>query len=260
MALPCCITVSIGGPDSLVFASTRPGPSVADQRRACTISSSRGEPRTRRSSTLSDSARKLSTLRAYSARRVGRPPVAGRFGGADDLDAVAARRPCPAPSLRRCRPARPRGRRSPRRASSPRPSSALMQLRRRPPGNQRRRDHDVHLPCTRSCDDARLPRHPLRRHRPRVAADAFGDLPLLVVGVRHVDPLRRRATRPGPSPTAARRRPRSPRPGAWPSRSPADPATPTPMTSTRAAFTVPAAVISIGMNLPYSLAASITAL
>jgi len=30
--------------------------------------------------------------------------------------------------------------------------------------------------------------------------------------------------------------------------------------STRAAFTVPAAVISIGMNLPYSLAAMMTAL
>ena len=36
------------------------------------------------------------------------------------------------------------------------------------------------------------------------------------------------------------------------------PATPTPRISTRAALTVPAAVISIGMNLPYSLAARIT--
>jgi hypothetical protein len=38
------------------------------------------------------------------------------------------------------------------------------------------------------------------------------------------------------------------------------PATPAPITSTRAAFTVPAAVISIGMKRPYSFAASITAL
>ena len=38
------------------------------------------------------------------------------------------------------------------------------------------------------------------------------------------------------------------------------PATPAPRISTRAALTVPAAVISIGMKRPYSLAATITAL
>ena len=38
------------------------------------------------------------------------------------------------------------------------------------------------------------------------------------------------------------------------------PATPTPITNTRAALTVPAAVISMGMKRPYSTAASITAL
>ena len=38
------------------------------------------------------------------------------------------------------------------------------------------------------------------------------------------------------------------------------PATPTPMTTTRAAFTVPAAVISIGMSRPYVFAAISTAL
>ncbi len=36
--------------------------------------------------------------------------------------------------------------------------------------------------------------------------------------------------------------------------------TPAPRTSTRAAFTVPAAVISMGMKRPYSAAARITAL
>ena len=39
-----------------------------------------------------------------------------------------------------------------------------------------------------------------------------------------------------------------------------NPATPAPSTSTRAAFTVPAAVISIGMKRRYSSAATITAL
>ena len=38
------------------------------------------------------------------------------------------------------------------------------------------------------------------------------------------------------------------------------PATPTPITNTRAALTVPAAVIIIGKARPYSAAASITAL
>ena len=38
------------------------------------------------------------------------------------------------------------------------------------------------------------------------------------------------------------------------------PATPAPSTSTRAAFTVPAAVISMGMKRPYSLAPTSTAL
>jgi hypothetical protein len=36
------------------------------------------------------------------------------------------------------------------------------------------------------------------------------------------------------------------------------PATPTPMTSTRAAFTEPAAVLSIGTNRAYSVAAILT--
>ena len=64
----------------------------------------------------------------------------------------------------------------------------LDQLRRRPAGDQRRRDHDVGG-LAALVDDRRLPRHPRGRHRPRVAADAFGDFLLLGGLVRHVDPL-----------------------------------------------------------------------
>ena len=240
----------------LLISSSRPRPRRTPASPA-TISSSRASfhsPVLR----SSDSAEEVEHVARIQRRGVG-GDQRRQVGGADDLHAVLHDDLARLPSLRRCRPARPRDRRSPNPASSTATVSALQQLRRRPAGNERRRDHDIHLLAALG-DDAGLPRHPFGRHRPRVAAHALGDLPLLVVGVRHVDPLCRRAIRPAPSRTAARRSPRSRRRGAWPSRSPAGRQRPTPMISTRAAFTVPAAVISIGMNFAYSLAASITAL
>jgi len=108
-------------------------------------------------------------------------------------------------------------------------------------------------------NEIRLPPHPVDRHGPRVAADALRDLALLIGEIGHVEEFRaerfdlllhRRAHvgRFDHRPQALRR-------GIA-----CSPATPAPRTSTRAAFTVPAAVMSMGMKRPYSFAATITAL
>ena len=91
-----------------------------------------------------------------------------------------------------------------------------------------------------------LARQPARRHRPGVAADALGRFLLFVGLVRHVDELAAERLDLLLDARAARRTPRSPRRGAWRWRSPAGRRRRRRGSRTRAAFTVPAAVISIG--------------
>ena len=136
-----------------------------------------------------------------------------------DRHAVRARRPGRARSARSCRRSRRRCRRSPSPGRIARTISSRDELRRRPAGNGRGRDHAV------GRGDA------LGEQLALAALRLLGQLLRVLAGARALALLLaprsgrtwRRGSRPPPSPRAARRRPRPRRRGASPSRSPAGP-------------------------------------
>ena len=149
---------------------------------------------------------------------------------------------------------RPPGRRSPSRASSPATVSSVTSTGAGRPGISAV-VMTMSAALARSAISAGLAALVVVAHLARVAAGGF----LRLASPRpRAAPRRtwRRAIRPAPSPPAARRTLRSTAPRRLAVAIACRPATPAPRTSTRAALTVPAAVISIGMKRPYSLAAT----